>query len=253
LALLYYEIGDLTSVLAAFLAGGLIGLVIAVKVKMIHMPQAVAFLNGVGATASALIALATIFNGDATTFFVQLTSVLALIIGSLAMSGSLIAVGKLSGVFSPKPVVLKGHSTFFFATIFILILLWGLSPFLPLSMAFVLLTLGLAICFGFLFAIRIGGADMPIMISLLNAGFFVSQDALIPLFSPAIRKGSCSPALYNYTVLGGQEPQIQIECFRMKFNRFNPLFFEKSSYKNQSVSDLPVIILFSNPLVTCTF
>ncbi|AGA67817.1 NAD/NADP transhydrogenase beta subunit [Desulfitobacterium dichloroeliminans LMG P-21439] len=169
LALLYYEISDLTSVLVAFFVGGLIGLVIAVKVKMIHMPQSVAFLNGVGATASALIALATILNGDATTFFVQVTSVLALIIGSMAMSGSLIAVGKLSGVLSPKPVVLKGHSAIFFATVSILILLWALSPFVPLTMTFVLLALGLAIFFGFLFAVRIGGADMPIMISLLNA------------------------------------------------------------------------------------
>ncbi len=149
------------------------GAVLARKVKMIEMPQTVAMLNGFGGAASALVAAVTLTDGKAIGAFDTITGGIALIIGMVTLLGSILAAGKLAKWFNQRPVILKGHTT--------LVLLSGvLAVFciLPLFLCrenngmlilFTLLCAILAGSFGWLFVLRVGGADMPITISLLNS------------------------------------------------------------------------------------
>ena len=139
--------------------GAVISLIAAAKIKMIQMPQAVALLNGLGGLASALVAILSVRQaGD---MFSLYTSLVALVIGFLTFSGSLIAAGKLHKLLPQKPVVWKGHTAIIVVTV--LAMTAAVLVRQPIAAAV------LALFFGVAFAIRVGGADMPITISLLNS------------------------------------------------------------------------------------
>ena len=149
------------------------GAILAKKVKMIEMPQTVAMLNGFGGAASALVAAVTLTDGKAIGAFEAVTAGIALVIGMVTLMGSILAAGKLAKWFNQRPVILKGHKTW--------VLLAGILAvlcILPLVLCqgnngqlilFTLLCAVLAGAFGWLFVLRVGGADMPITISLLNS------------------------------------------------------------------------------------
>ena len=168
--------------LICILAGSLMGLALSRRVKMIQMPQMVALLNGLGGGASALVGFVTLLQYQGSTVvyaadggsltFIRVTSVLALLIGLLTLTGSLVAAGKLHGRISTRAVHLKGHNALlqvlFWIMVSLLILtFWQLNP--ALNVALIVLAVLLPSAYGYLFAIRIGGADMPITISLLNS------------------------------------------------------------------------------------
>lgn len=146
-----------------------VGIVGAYRVKMIQMPQAVALLNGFGGAASALVAAVSLMEG-LTGIFSLVTAGLALAVGMITLTGSLIAAGKLQKLISQRPVVWKGHSAIVGLSIVLTAVTVALAavPAVP-----VWLSLVLCLCFsgffGVAFAIRVGGADMPITISLLNS------------------------------------------------------------------------------------
>ena len=154
---------------AGLLIGSALGVWLSVKVLMIQMPQMVALLNGFGGGASALVALTTIFIGGLTPF-TWFTSGLAVIVGGVTLSGSLVAAGKLHGIMNQRPVHLGYHNLQLFASLGIMVLsTLGLtfSVGSPVIHAFVLTVLSLY--WGYVFTVRVGGADMPITISLLNS------------------------------------------------------------------------------------
>lgn len=151
-----------------FGAGTVLGLALGQRVKMIQMPQAVALLNGLGGAASALVAVSAVaIPGGVETVTAWFTAALALAVGTVTFSGSMIAVLKLGGAVSPRPVMLPGHRTwmgvvlaagiFLIAAVFYLN---ELSLYLIIPVFFI---------YGLLMALRVGGADMPIIISLLNS------------------------------------------------------------------------------------
>ena len=156
------------TIYVSILIGALIGCLLAARVQMIQMPQTVALFNGLGGGASALVGLLSV-HGDSA--FVRFTALLAVAVGMVTLVGSLIAAGKLHRVLPQKPVVWKGHAL---CTLL----------FLVLTLAFVVAGTfahgaGLTVClvgafvsaslFGLWFSLRVGGADMPITISLLNS------------------------------------------------------------------------------------
>lgn len=156
------------TIYVSILIGALIGSLLAARVQMIQMPQTVALFNGLGGGASALVGLLSV-HGDIA--FVRFTALLAVAVGMVTLVGSLIAAGKLHRVLPQKPVVWKGHAL---CTLL----------FLVLTLAFVVAGTfahgaGLTVClvgafvsaslFGLWFSLRVGGADMPITISLLNS------------------------------------------------------------------------------------
>ena len=151
--------------------GAVAGVVSAKKVKMTDMPQLVSVFNTVGGGAAALVALNDILTSAETpSIVVLITAGLGIMIGSVTFSGSLIAAGKLQGIKWVKKLSLpgKGFWNILFAVLtvasFIMLcvqpgqrLLWSV------------LTTVFALCYGLVFVIPIGGADMPVVISVLNA------------------------------------------------------------------------------------
>ena len=150
--------------------GLVIGLVWTVKIKMIEMPQLVAFFNGLGGAASMLVALLSLLEAPQLDLFSRVTASLALVIGSITFTGSMIAAGKLHKILSQKSIVWPAHqaiTTISLAASAVCVgaaAVEGLSPLL-----LIVIPLVISGFFGIAFAIRIGGADMPITISLLNS------------------------------------------------------------------------------------
>ncbi len=151
------------------LSGAVLGIILAQQVKMIQMPQTVALFNGFGGGASALVAgTAIAVEGGTELWVFWFTAALALGIGTLTFSGSIVAALKLQGMVSQKPVFIKGH--FLILRLLLLagiVLIIGLF-FLQAPIYQILIICVFAI-YGLLMAFRVGGADMPVIISFLNA------------------------------------------------------------------------------------
>src|SRR5690554_6193219 len=177
-------------ILAAVGVGAAVGWIIARKVKMTAMPQLVSLYNATGGAASALVALLEYPNAIAGDIGSILVTVLGLIIGAIAFSGSLIAYGKLDGKVGD---IMKPFMTYI--NLLLLLITLGLGVFIvtspapPSDMIWAIYTLfGISILYGILFVMPIGGADMPVVISLLNsltgiaaamAGFIYNNMAMI--------------------------------------------------------------------------
>ncbi|MGI6686572.1 MAG: NAD(P)(+) transhydrogenase (Re/Si-specific) subunit beta [Bacillota bacterium] len=152
------------------LIGALIGAYLATHVKMIQMPETVALLNGFGGGASALVAITVLLQVGEITAFSRCTAVLALAVGGLTFSGSMIAAGKLSQKINQRPITYPGHSLISNLSILVMLFLIVFSAISAKGVALVTLSgLIVSLFFGVWFTIRVGGADMPITISLLNS------------------------------------------------------------------------------------
>ena len=151
----------------AMAAGAAAGLFWASRVKMIGMPQVVALLNGIGGLASALVGAIELVRGGGTVF-AAITAALALVIGGVTASGSLIAALKLSRRIDGKPKSLPHHDTVTFVLLAACALGILLAAFGMAGAAVAVCAAG-AVLFGLAFALRVGGADMPVAISLLNS------------------------------------------------------------------------------------
>ena len=151
----------------AMAVGLLIGYFMAIKVSMIQMPQTVALLNAFGGLASAIVAMISI-NMDEK--FVAITGILAIFIGVVTFVGSVVAALKLAKVIDGRPIYMPAHSTLLNISLIasIIVGLLAVIKVLPQNTAILIISI-LSIMFGILFAIRVGGADMPIVISLLNS------------------------------------------------------------------------------------
>ncbi len=192
LVMVQHQLLTVGSVLIALAIGSAVGAALAIQVKMIQMPQLVALLNGCGGAASALIALAEA-SGPSATGTVQVATFgvtgLAVAVGSFTLSGSLVAAGKLHGVLNEQAVMLPRHSWLTVAIIGILVLYWAVGAAFQAGglWLYSLMLLPFALALGVVVTIRIGGADMPVVITFLNAASglaasfcgFVTQNALL--------------------------------------------------------------------------
>ena len=169
--------------------GTIIGAFFAVRVEMTQMPQMVAIFNGFGGIASALIAAAEFLNpGDILSTFSLATISLSVFVGTLTFTGSFIAFGKLQGFVSGQPIVFPGQQ---FLNALIGISILGLSVYIttaPDQINIFYILIALSALIGIALTIPIGGADMPVVISLLNSysgiaasstGFVLNNNALI--------------------------------------------------------------------------
>ena len=160
------SVSVIIALIIALAAGAVVGIYGAMKAKMIDMPQIIALLNGLGGAASALVAAVTAVNGAAT-LFEGFTAGLALAIGALTFTGSLIAAGKLARILDAKPKSLPNHSTIM--AILAVVCVAGIVLQTVGAGGWAILTALIALAIGVVFVMRVGGADMPITISLLNA------------------------------------------------------------------------------------
>ena len=176
LTLWYFNIFTVIELWIAMLVGLAIGITAAMRVKMIQMPQMVGLLNGLGGGASMLAGILTLIAADPfETSFSLITAGLAIFVGSLTLTGSLVAAGKLHKVLPQRPIVLKGHPlwtalSLILSLVTVVLLAVPYILMVPiLKTLLILLSALLSGAFGIIFAIRVGGADMPITISLLNS------------------------------------------------------------------------------------
>lgn len=163
-----YDLIQATGLWICMALGLFIGVYWSFKLQMIQMPQVVALLNGFGGAAAALVAIVALLDVAVLSTFALVTGALALVVGSLTLTGSLVAAGKLHKVLSQKPIIWKGHQAIttisLILTISSVVLMCIPSIPLPATAIFGLLISGF---FGVAFTVRVGGADMPITISLL--------------------------------------------------------------------------------------
>ena len=187
ITLIRYDILSVVSIYIYMLIGLFIGLIMFRRVKMIEMPQMVALLNGVGGAASAIVGAISLLGFGAVVpaggntqpeyyMFSNVTASLALVVGLITLVGSLIAAGKLHHILPQKPIVWKKHGSIIRFALVGSLLAVVLALFIGTSVAVIsnpyfilLIALLFSSLFGYVFAIRVGGADMPITISLLNS------------------------------------------------------------------------------------
>ena len=175
-------------IIAGIIVGGAIGAVTAKKVAMTSMPEMVALFNGSGGLASLLVGWAALYNTGNTTFTV-VTILLSVLIGGVTLSGSIVAWGKLSEVMNSAAIVFGAQrivNGVLLAVLVICGVLFAMDPALDSPYLYAVIVLSLA--FGVMAVIPIGGADMPVVISLLNsysglaacaAGFAIHNNILI--------------------------------------------------------------------------
>lgn len=163
---------SLATILIGLCLGSAIGLALAQRVQMIQMPQLVALLNGIGGGASALVGYLYLLSRPEAGAYIDFntgSALLAIAIGMITLMGSLVAAGKLHRILDQRGITYPGHSLGLATSALVILItivctyMGHYSPWLALP-----LSLG-AVAFGWLFAIRVGGADMPITISLLNS------------------------------------------------------------------------------------
>ena len=180
-------------ILLGVAVGGGIGLWAARNVKMTAMPQLVSLFNAVGGGAAALIAIEDYLRlagiGDPVRLDHNVFIVLDIIIGSITFTGSLIASGKLQGLIPGKPIMIPGGQlvTLGLAAVTVIAAVALFATGTP-NLALMLIILAAALVFGITMTLPIGGADMPVVISLLNsftgtavamAGFVIDNPVLI--------------------------------------------------------------------------
>ena len=171
--------GGVPIILAGIAVGGVAGFAGARMVKMTAMPQMVALFNGAGGGAAALVAIlefARQRDAGVLEFGASLATLLALIIGAVSFSGSAVAFGKLQGLITPKAFRYGGQQLvtggIAAATLLLSVVLLASAFFgvvnVPAMVLIAAITV-LALAFGVALVMPIGGADMPVVISLLNA------------------------------------------------------------------------------------
>jgi len=185
-ALLDQGIVEYQWILLGFVIGGATGGLVARQVKMTAMPEMVALFNGFGGLASLLVGAAALSTNPST--FTLVSIVVSILIGGLTFTGSLIAYGKLSETLSSGAVIFRGQqivNSLLVLGIFASATMFCLEPG---NTQWLFLVVTLSLLFGVMAVIPIGGADMPVVISLLNsysglaacaAGFAINNNILI--------------------------------------------------------------------------
>ncbi|KFI44111.1 NAD(P)(+) transhydrogenase (Re/Si-specific) subunit beta [Bifidobacterium biavatii] len=159
--------------IAGIAIGAIVGVWSAKKVKMTDMPQLVSVFNTVGGGAAALVALNDILNSEDASgpgIVVLITAGLGIMIGSVTFTGSLVAAGKLQGVKFLRKLTLPAKGVWNIAFIVLTVIAFVMLCVQPSNaVLWCILTTVFALCYGLVFVIPIGGADMPVVISVLNA------------------------------------------------------------------------------------
>ena len=187
--LVSYDLLDFQTIAIGMIIGAIIGALFAIKVEMTQMPQMVAIFNGFGGGASALVAAAEYFNPANPSTFNSSTIAISVFVGTLTFTGSFIAFGKLQGFISGQPIVFPGQKILngLIAMSIVFLGVYTVSMGAEADPYFYGLV-ALAALIGITLTIPIGGADMPVVISLLNSysgvaaaatGFVLMNNGLI--------------------------------------------------------------------------
>jgi len=185
------SVGNVVLLLVVFIVGAIIGTYSSRAVKMTAMPQMVAAFNGMGGGAAAMIALSealqALGHGSYPGLSQAVPGLFDMLVGSISFSGSIIAFLKLQEWMPSRAMAFKGQNA---VNAIILILLVALAVYIPFSPSILLdwILIAGSVILGVMFVVPVGGADMPVIIALLNAftgiaaaaaGFVLQNDVLI--------------------------------------------------------------------------
>ena len=250
----YISIANASVVISVFVVGSVIGAVVARRVKMTAMPQLVSFYNATGGAASALVATMEFYNPENKAMLVTL---LGLVIGSLTFSGSMIAYGKLDGkvgdIFSPVMKFVNITMILILAALVVFLLYAGFD--FPYRNLLSIILLFLALLYGVLFVMPIGGADMPVVISLLNsfsgiaaalAGFIYHNQAMI---LGGILVGAAGTILTILMCKAMNRSLLNVLIGAFGGGGAGPGGKEAGTIKEISVSDAAVLLSYSKKVV----
>ena len=164
------DIQHLLPILAAIAAGTAIGALGAYRVQMTQMPQLVALFNGVGGGAAAIVAIIelTRLRPDATSVFDLIATAFTILVGSVSFAGSVVTFLKLQELMTTRPVVFAGYPILYGLAL-LAALAGGIGLVVSPSLIFAVLLAIIGAGLGVLLVLPVGGADVPIVISLLNA------------------------------------------------------------------------------------
>ena len=196
--LIRYKIFDPVLVYPAIIVGSAIGVWLSRKIKMTEVPTLVSSFNGFGAGASAFIPIMEIINAYSTSSYPEMslfwktTSVLGIVVGVLTLGGSAIAALKLHGAIKQKPMQLPQHSAISYALLIVIGILgfFAVQSSNTMAIPWAIIIAIVSLTYGILLLIRVGGADMPVMIAFLNSlhgmaaaivGFVVQNNLLIAI------------------------------------------------------------------------
>ncbi len=209
-------------IIIGLVVGSAIGAIMAVKVQMTGMPQMVGLLNGFGGGASALVALSEyykVLNESGAVFELStlITICLSILIGAVTFTGSLIAFGKLQGLVSGAVIKYPGQHPINLLLILAVVAGAVFITINPFSIEILLGILVISLILGVLLVLPIGGADMPVAISLLNSysGLAASATGFVLQNNMLIIAGAlvgASGLISNNDNVQGDEP-VSYECF----------------------------------------
>jgi len=157
-------------IVVGFIIGALIGVFIALKVAMTAIPQMVALLNGSGGLASLLVGWSTYHYQPQSSLLTTVSTYLAVLIGGVTFTGSVVAWAKLQEVITGKPILFKGQNIVNSLLLLVILgsgIIYCMNP--AANYTLFLVIVGLSLILGIMVVIPIGGADMPVVISLLNS------------------------------------------------------------------------------------
>lgn len=187
--LIHFDIMSPEYILIGMVIGSVVGAILARIVQMTEMPQMVALLNGFGGLASLLVGWAEYHKNPSADLYTAVTTFLTVVVGGLTFSGSVIAWAKLKEVMTGKPILFPGQQVLNAGVLLSVVLggvIFSIDPAnnYPIFIALI----GIGLMLGVTSVIPIGGADMPVVISLLNsysgiagclAGFVIQNTVLI--------------------------------------------------------------------------
>jgi len=244
---------DYSYIFAGFIIGGAVGAAASRLVQMTAMPEMVALFNGFGGLASLCVGIAAV-GGSAGTFTL-VTVVLSILIGGVTFTGSIIAWGKLSEKLGNLKA-LPNQKLVSFAVVGGIVVFSLLFIAFPGGDLWLLLLVALALVFGVLLVIPIGGADMPVVISLLNsysglaacaAGFAINNNILIVAGSLVGASGiiltqimckAMNRSLSNVLFSGFADP---VEAAAAIEGEVKPLSVEDAFYVLEAASSVAII------------
>ena len=164
------DINHLLPILAAIAAGTAIGILGAYRVQMTQMPQLVALFNGVGGGAAAIVAIIELaeLSGGSAPVFDLIATAFAIVVGSVSFAGSAVTFLKLQELMTTRPIVFSGYPIVYGLGL-LAAATFSVGLVLSPSLLFALVLAAIGSGLGVLLVLPVGGADVPIVISLLNA------------------------------------------------------------------------------------
>ena len=225
-----FTIAGIVICVVGFVIGSIVGVVSARSVKMTAMPQMVAIFNGAGGGAAALVGVSALLKlaGQQLEFQTGFPEVFAVIIGGISFAGSVVAFLKLQELITGAPITFPGQHLVNGLLALVILVLAAILLVMNSSIVVIMVMLALVLVLGVTFVLPIGGADMPVVISMLNActglavaasGFALNNFALIVAGTLVGASGTVLTRKMNdamgrslFNVLFGAFGQVQVSA-----------------------------------------